>query len=69
MTPEKLNPLAYQPMARTDWSRIETRYHPYCRDQAWTATRDDYAPGDPVGIGGTEADAVANLKQQTEATR
>ena len=29
----------------------------------WTATFDGYEPGDPVGVGATEAQAIADLNQ------
>lgn len=29
----------------------------------WAATLDDYEPGDPVGRGTTEQEAIANLKE------
>lgn len=30
----------------------------------WTATRDSYEPGDPIGYGASEGEAVADLKQR-----
>ena len=33
---------------------------PY-RGADWSAVRDDYEPGDPIGHGATEADAIADL--------
>jgi len=32
----------------------------------WSAVRDGYDEGDPVGFGATAADAIANLKDEEE---
>lgn len=32
----------------------------------WQATLADYEPGDPVGVGATEAEAIADLHEQLE---
>ena len=32
----------------------------------WTATEEDYEPGDPVGRGCTEAEAIADLQEQLQ---
>lgn len=32
----------------------------------WCAVTDDYEPGAPIGYGATEAEAIADLKQQLE---
>ena len=32
----------------------------------WTATEEDYEPGDPVGRGCTEAGAIADLQEQLD---
>ena len=31
----------------------------------WRATGEDYEPGDPVGYGSTEAEAIADLKERS----
>lgn len=33
----------------------------------WSATSDDYGPGDPIGWGRTEQEAIEDLKQQEGA--
>lgn len=33
----------------------------------WSAVRDGYEPGDPVGVGRTKEEAVADLLEQEEA--
>ena len=47
--------------------KIITEYDPKpiplrCCD--WIATAEDYDEGDPVGMGATEADAIADLHQE-----
>jgi hypothetical protein len=37
------------------------------RDFDWSAVTDDYEPGHPIGRGATEAEAIADLKEQLEA--
>jgi len=32
----------------------------------WSAVTDDYEPGDPIGYGATEGEAIADLKQKLE---
>lgn len=32
----------------------------------WTATYDDYEPGDPIGHGATEQEAIEDLRLNTE---
>lgn len=32
----------------------------------WSAITDDYEPGDPIGFGATEAEAIADLEEQLE---
>jgi len=34
------------------------------RNMDWCATTDDYEPGCPMGNGATEAEAIADLKEQ-----
>lgn len=36
------------------------------RNFDWTATFEDYEPGDPIGEGATEAEAIAALKENAE---
>lgn len=36
------------------------------RDRDWCATVDGYEPGDPIGWGATEQDAIADLMDQLE---
>lgn len=36
------------------------------RDFDWSATYEDYQPGDMVGWGFTKAEAIEDLKQKTE---
>lgn len=36
------------------------------RDFDWSATSDDYEPGDPIGHGATEAAAIADLEAEIE---
>ena len=36
------------------------------REFDWTATLDNYEPGDPVGCGASEAEAVADLTEKLE---
>jgi hypothetical protein len=38
-----------------------------CRQYDYMATRDGYEPGDPIGHGATEAQAIAELIEQEEA--
>lgn len=33
----------------------------------YSAVEDGYEPGDPIGYGATEADAIADLMEQVEA--
>lgn len=50
-------------------SRIITRFdHPPIpiRIFDWSAIREDYEPGDPIGTGRTEQDAVNDLKCQED---
>lgn len=37
------------------------------RSLDWSATSDDYEPGDPIGWGRTEQEAIEDLKQQEAA--
>lgn len=49
--------------------RIRTEYDPKpipMRQFDWTAVDDNYEPGCPIGYGRTEAEAVADLKEQYE---
>lgn len=49
---------------------IQTTYtHPPIpvRSFDWTATQDGYEPGDPIGRGATEQEAIADLIEQEEA--
>ena len=43
--------------------RIVTEFVPQ-RPLDWCATLDGYEPGDPMGIGPTEAAAIADLQEQ-----
>ena len=36
-----------------------------CRSHDWQATHDDYQPGDPMGFGPTEQDAINDLLEQS----
>ena len=36
------------------------------RKYDWSAIREDYEGGDPIGHGATEAEAIKDLKQQLE---
>lgn len=36
------------------------------RHYDWEATTDNYEAGHPIGFGATEADAIADLKEQLE---
>lgn len=36
------------------------------RDNDWSAVTDNYDMGDPIGRGATEADAIADLKEQLD---
>lgn len=36
------------------------------RDMDWSAVRDGYEPGCPIGRGPTEADAIADLIEQEQ---
>lgn len=48
---------------------IETSYDPKPIPTTrfdWSAITVDYEPGDPVGHGATEAEAIADLKEQME---
>jgi hypothetical protein len=36
------------------------------RDRDWSAITDSYEPGDPVGRGTTEQEAIADLEEQLE---
>lgn len=51
--------------------KIETEYYPTPlpkRDFDWMATWDNYdGPGSPIGFGATEAAAIDDLREQTEA--
>lgn len=52
----------------THW-RIITEYeYPPIPDRRWdwSAVRGDYEPGDPIGRGPTEADAIRDLLDQEE---
>jgi hypothetical protein len=49
--------------------KIITHYDPKpmpLRTCDWSATTDNYEPFDPVGFGATEAEAIADLKEQLE---
>ena len=39
------------------------------RDRDWCATVDGYEPGDPIGWGATEQDAIDDLMDQLEDTQ
>lgn len=50
--------------------KIATTYDPKPipdRRYDWSATHDDYEPGDPVGHGATEIEAIDDLMQQLNA--
>lgn len=53
--------------------KIITRYDPPPippREFDWTAVDDDtYEPGCPIGYGATEAEAIADLREQLEDAR
>jgi len=47
-------------------TRIRTyRADPIC-EHAWEAVEDGYEPRDPIGVGRTEAEAIADLRAQIE---
>ncbi len=53
-------------------AKIETHYWAKPipdRSCDWTATLDGYDAGDPIGYGATEAEAIADLKEQIEDKR
>lgn len=37
------------------------------RGEDWSAVRDGYEPGNPIGRGRTEAEAISDLKEQETA--
>jgi hypothetical protein len=48
---------------------IVTHYDPKPippRQFDWTAVTDSYEPGHPIGYGATEAEAIADLREQME---
>lgn len=46
---------------------ISFEYPPiHIRSVDWSATLDGYEPGDPIGHGATEADAISDLLEQME---
>lgn len=50
---------------------IKTHYDPKpipLRQFDWSAVADEYEPGHPIGFGRTEAEALADLKEQLEET-
>lgn len=50
-------------------ARIVTVYDPKPippRQFDWSATHDGYEPGDPIGFGRTEAEAIADLEREIE---
>lgn len=49
----------------TEPRKIVTKYDsamPVFSDAQWEATFDDYSPGDCIGFGATEQDAIDDLK-------
>lgn len=49
--------------------KIVTKYDPPpipFRDADWSAVYDDYDLGSPIGHGATEAEAIEDLKAETE---
>lgn len=58
MTPEKLNPLAHQPMARTDWPRSD--------DHDWQGVRSDGTPIGPMNDQASIDDYMAREARKKE---
>lgn len=53
----------------SDPRKIITKYDPPpipIRDADWSAVFEDYDLGSPIGHGATEADAIADLKMESE---
>lgn len=49
--------------------KIKTKYDPPpipWRGADWSATYEDYDLGDPIGVGSTEAEAIADLQMEQE---
>ncbi len=49
---------------------VRTEYDPKpipMRQFDWTAVSEDYEPGDPIGYGTTEAEAIADLWDRLQA--
>ena len=53
MTHRIITEYVYPPIPKRDWD--------------WAATRDGYEPGDPIGRGPTEGEAILDLLWQEEA--
>lgn len=58
MTPEKLNPLAHQPPARTDWPRSD--------GHDWEGVRPDGTPIGPMNDQASIDDYIAREKRKAE---
>jgi len=49
--------------------KIVTKFDAAAQPFPWQATLDNYDLGDPIGIGSTEEEAIADLKQEMEMGR
>lgn len=61
--------VALESLTAGDKRKIVTKLDPPpipIRDCDWSATFEDYDLGDPVGHGGTEAEAIADLMMEAE---